>query len=104
MSSRIPFIAVTLCASLQAAAQVPPQEPRAPAPAYDSAFQGYRPFEAAEVQDWRQSNETVRAIGGWRAYAREIQGAPPAPGTGTAPRDAQPAAPDAARPHEGHAR
>jgi hypothetical protein len=50
--------------------QTPAQQP---APAYRSAFEGYRPFEAGEVQDWRQSNATVGEIGGWRAYAREIQ-------------------------------
>ena len=70
---------------------------------YSSAFEGYRPFEAGEVQDWRKSNDTVRDIGGWRAYAREIQG-------GAAPSQAQPGAAVPAQgqqtrpadPHQGH--
>jgi hypothetical protein len=58
-----------------AAAQTAPAAPSNPAaPAYTSAFEGYRPFAAEEVQDWRKSNDTVREIGGWRAYAREIHG------------------------------
>jgi len=58
---------------------------------YRSAFEGYRRFSAGEPGDWRKANDTVRAIGGWRAYAREIQ------------RPAQPAsgAASAARGHEG---
>ena len=35
---------------------------------------GYRPYREAEVRDWRESNETVARIGGWKAYAREAQG------------------------------
>ena len=60
-------------ASLAGAAQ-----PAAPlqGAAYPSAFEGYQPFAAdAAVQDWRRSNDTVREIGGWRAYAREISSA-----------------------------
>lgn len=83
-------------------AQTTPAAPQA-APAYSSAFEGYRPFEAGEVQDWRKSNDTVREIGGWRAYAREIQG-------GSAPAPAQPTGPASAPgqqtkpvdPHQGH--
>ena len=79
--------------------------------AYRSAFEGYRPFEAGEVQDWRKSNDTVREIGGWRAYAREIQGArqkegaSPKPGAASPPGATPPqggAAPAGA--HEGHHR
>jgi hypothetical protein len=89
-----------LLASLHAAAQAPQPAPSASAPttpAYRSAFEGYRPFASAEVQDWRRSNDTVRDIGGWRAYAREIHGglqAPQAPSTAPSGK-----APD---PHAGH--
>ncbi len=88
-------------------AQSPPAAP--PALAYSSAFEGYRPFDAGEVQDWRKSNDTVREVGGWRAYAREIQaGTAPAPGpaasgaAGPAPGAAPAARP--AHPHQGHHR
>lgn len=47
-----------------------------PAPqAYSSAFEDYRPFTEEKVAPWRESNDAVRDIGGWRAYAREAQGA-----------------------------
>ncbi len=126
-------LAVSLVAGAQTAASAPSQQ-AAPATAqaapYSSAFEGYRPFSADEVGDWRKANETVREIGGWRAYAREIQGgsqaqpgaAAPAgaqqqaqpqsqgAGHGAAPRPApaasaapaRPAAP--ANPHQGHTR
>ena len=95
ISIRILVFAAACAASLQL-----------PAQPYDSAFKDYRPFEAGEVRDWRTSNDTVRGIGGWRAYAREMRGgasspkpqAPQAnPQAGDTPT--QPARPD---PHEGH--
>ena len=66
-----------LAASLQLLAQTPRGAAMAlPAfdLAYSSAFEGYKPFEAGDVQDWRKSNDAVRDIGGWRAYAREMRG------------------------------
>ena len=73
----------------------------APAPAavsaWASAFEGYQPFAQAPLAPWRDSNDTVGRIGGWRAYAREAQGvdaggparaapvAPPATATPAAP-------------------
>lgn len=61
-------------------------QPAGPAPAagpdaqerplpYRSAFEGYRPFDDQKLAPWTQSNATVGAIGGWRAYAKEAQGA-----------------------------
>ncbi len=98
ISARKLFIGLpALAASLHATAQAPQPAPSASAPAtsaYRSAFEGYRPFAAEEVQDWRRSNDTARDIGGWRAYAREMQAAPP-----KAPAASQPKAAD---PHAGH--
>lgn len=97
---KLSMVLPALLASLHAAAQAPQPAPAASAPAtpaYRSAFEGYRPFAAAEVQDWRRSNDTVRDIGGWRAYAREIHGgsqAQQAPSTAPSGK-----APD---PHAGH--
>jgi hypothetical protein len=51
----------------------PAAEPPAPAPSYRSAFEGYQPFAGQDVAPWKESNETVRKAGGWRAYAREAQ-------------------------------
>jgi hypothetical protein len=38
---------------------------------YRSAFDGYRGFEDAPPVPWREANDNVGRIGGWRAYARE---------------------------------
>lgn len=47
---------------------------------YTSALEGYRGYAAQPVQSWRESNDTVGRIGGWRTYAREAQQGQ-APGT-----------------------
>ena len=56
-----------------------------PAPAvglaYRSAWSGYRAWQEPEAPSWRAVNERVAAVGGWRAYlkqVREAQAAPPA--------------------------
>lgn len=78
-------------------------EPAPVAPAYSSAFEGYRPFDAGEVQNWRKSNDTVREIGGWRAYAREIQGgASPAATRPSSPASTSEQQTRPADPHQGH--
>lgn len=74
-----------------------------PAPVATPALEGYRPFSDQEVMSWRDANDTVGRIGGWRAYAREAQAqanpparaasAPTAPASGAAP---------AKDPHAGH--
>lgn len=104
--------AAAFAASLAALAQTAPPEPAGRAPAaqalpYTSAFESYRSFAADDVGDWRKANDTVREIGGWRAYAREISGGAPAPaGAESAPRSGTsetPRAPaSAANPHAGH--
>lgn len=38
---------------------------------YRSAFQGYRPNAEAEVGKWKETNDKVGRIGGWRVYAKE---------------------------------
>ncbi len=55
-----------------------PAAAQAPAPgsapiAWRSAFEGYQPYTEAPVANWREANDTVGRIGGWRAYAREAQ-------------------------------
>lgn len=39
---------------------------------YQSSFQNYQRYSASPIQSWKLSNETVKEIGGWRAYAKEI--------------------------------
>lgn len=45
---------------------------------YESAFRSYQPYVDPQVQSWRESNERVGQIGGWRAYAKEAAVAQPA--------------------------
>lgn len=64
------------------APQAVPADPLSPTAAvppltHRSAFDGYRPLGDTQPGSWRQANDTVRAIGGWQAYAREAQGLPP---------------------------
>lgn len=45
-----------------------------PAPlAYKSAFEGYQPFTDDKTVGWKQANDNVARIGGWRAYAKQAQ-------------------------------
>lgn len=65
----------------------------APAPlVYRSAFAGYRRFDAeSAAPTWREANDAVERIGGWRAYAREAN-APDAAASAPKPAPAAPAA------------
>ena len=52
---------------------------------YQSAFEGYRPFAEQSLTPWRESNDVVAGVGGWKAYAREGQdGAQAAPAAAAA--------------------
>lgn len=42
-----------------------------PVTIYQSPFADYRPLGEDTDTPWRDANETVGKIGGWRAYARE---------------------------------
>lgn len=49
---------------------------------YRSPFGAYQTDKVEEPRSWREVNDRVGAIGGWRAYAREAQlstATPPAP-------------------------
>lgn len=94
--TRLLLTAAALAIGLPLAAQPAAAPPTAAAVPYRSAFEGYRAFRPVEVQNWRQSNDTVREVGGWRAYAREIQGATQ---DGAGPKPGAPA-----NPHQGHHR
>jgi hypothetical protein len=79
-----------LCAALCAAAvAAPAQAPRpdpldhradVPPATYRSALAGYRSTasSAAGAVGWRQANDEVARIGGWRVYARESAASAPA--------------------------
>ena len=57
---------------------------------YQSSFQNYQRYSASTLQSWMQTNDTVKDIGGWRAYAKEI----------TQGKDTKPTTP--AHSHGGH--
>ncbi|MGE4243640.1 hypothetical protein [Ramlibacter sp.] len=106
----VPAFMATGIAAAQIA-QIEPSAPSTPSLTYESAFQTYRPFEAGDVQDWRRSNDIVREVGGWRAYAREIHGAPASTAPAAHPHRTEPRTPSTtmpgrppapANPHEGH--
>jgi hypothetical protein len=83
-----------------------------PALVHRSAFTSYRAAGEIEVGSWREANDTVARIGGWRAYAREAAqpdapaGPDPAavstPATDPAMRSSPRPAPAPAGGHGGH--
>lgn len=38
---------------------------------FKSAFSDYVPYSEQVIESWRQANDTVGAIGGWKTYAKE---------------------------------
>ena len=61
-----------------------------PSLSYESSFSQYRRLGEEKPVSWRDANDTVTRIGGWRFYAREAQQPDPAPAA--KPVDAAPAA------------
>lgn len=55
----------------------------APAAAYRPVFGGYQPYTDQAVGNWREANDAVGRIGGWREYAREEETPAPAAGAST---------------------
>ncbi len=118
------LLAASLLATLTAqaqpaakAARPDPLDPKAAVPAlrYESSFAQSRTLGDEKPISWRDANDTVTRIGGWRVYAREAQQPDPVPGAkpgeaapATNPADASPAAKpnDSAKPmpagHGGH--
>lgn len=40
-------------------------------PAYRSALAGYQRYTEEKTVNWKEANDAVARIGGWRAYAKE---------------------------------
>lgn len=101
--------------SAQPTQQPPAASDGSPLP-FTSTFEGYQRFSDEKVGSWRDANDNVGRIGGWREYAREARpstgGAAPgpaavpsgaaAPAAGARPAPGAPAAPAAKDPHAGH--
>lgn len=111
--------AALLAAGLLAQAQtsVPPKadpldaKASVPRVVYQSSLARYQRYAEQPVGSWREANETVNRIGGWRAYAREASqaDAPAASSTPAAPASrpataapAQPASQANPAGHAGH--
>ena len=69
---------------------------------YQSALANYRVLSDEKVKPWKETNDKVGRIGGWRAYAKEAQ-QPEAP-AGSAPATAdKPVPAEGVKPmHGGH--
>lgn len=70
---RTAFVCVALAATgmAWAADRNPTQRPAEAPSTYRSAFEGYSPFRDQAIRPWRELNEEVQRIGGWKAYAKE---------------------------------
>lgn len=77
MIRHLPIFVLAALGAMASAATADP-------PAWPSAFDGYRPFSDPDPVPWPEANETVRQVGGWRAYAREA--AQPASAAASTPR------------------
>ena len=59
---------------------------------FRSAFEGYRPYTEEKTVDWKQANDNVGKIGGWREYAREASQPETTAGPAVTPAKADPKA------------
>ena len=72
--------------------------------AFESTLSRYKPITDQKLGSWREANDTVTRIGGWRSYLKEAQ-APDAKTTTPQAAPAGPIAPPtpaAPNPHAGH--
>ncbi len=82
----LPALSLTVAAAAQAGHEAPaagrasPLDAAADVPAvtYDSAFARYRPHADQALRPWKDANDNVGRIGGWRSYAREAAQEEPA--------------------------
>ncbi|MBL8359681.1 MAG: hypothetical protein JNN18_04240 [Rubrivivax sp.] len=82
----LPSLLLTMLLAAQAQAQSPtaprpdPLDPKAQVPAlrYESSFAQVRRAGDDKPLAWREANDAVAGIGGWRVYAREAQQPDPA--------------------------
>ena len=63
-------------------------------PEYRSAFEGYQPYTDEKMRSWKEANDNVGRIGGWRNYSREK--------SQSQPSSSAPAASGGSAPHTNH--
>ena len=77
-SYQLAFVVSLAClhlSSVFAQSEIKPDVSKAEKPVeliYESSFQNYQRYSASDIQTWKQANDTVKEIGGWREYAKEI--------------------------------
>lgn len=71
-----------------------------PALHYQSPLKAYQGFSEQPLHNWRQANELVGRIGGWRTYAQEPYAQEPYSQDVPAPQPAEPAGEPPAKPME----
>lgn len=93
-------IAAPLAWAQSAPAKPDPQDAKASVPPviYSSRLADYRVFPDEKVGSWKEANDNVGRIGGWRAYAKEAQ--EPA-GDSTPPSTNKAVPADSAKPMQG---
>lgn len=67
----LPAVGATAEARVSEVGRAADPEVRVPPARYESAFTRYRPMREAEVRPWREVNDRVGHVGGWRTYGRE---------------------------------
>lgn len=96
----LPLVAVSaaLSAHAQTAGSAPVASSSATPPVltFESAFTDYQAYTDQRVGSWKEANDTVGRIGGWRAYAKEAS----EPTSTVSPAATPPAG--ASTPHSGH--
>jgi len=77
-SCQLAFVVLLTCFHLGSAfaqSEIKPEVSKAKKPielVYQSSFQNYQRYSASDIKTWKQANDTVKDIGGWREYAKEI--------------------------------
>lgn len=88
MFQRMPALVLATQAFLTAMAGAqtpPPPTPQAPSVlTYRSALDGYQSFTDEKLAPWKESNDNVGGIGGWRVYAKEAAERDAAPNAASA--------------------
>lgn len=89
----LPCLLLSVGGAALAQTAAAPARPELPSQlSYVSPLRAYKAYADQPVESWREANDRVGRIGGWRAYAKEIRSSEPAQPD---PKDAakEPAAP-----------
>lgn len=73
-----------------------------PALHYQSPLKAYQGFSEQPLHNWREANDLVGRIGGWRTYAQEPYAQEPDTQAIPAPQSVEPAAKSMEPPHGHH--